>query len=70
MPQSKHIYLSVFTDRQELSLCYCFKLQLESILGRKLECLGEKLPSPSRLNPGWQVSTASNLLDSSMFDVP
>ena len=47
---SKHIHLSVSTGRQELSQCHYFKLPLGKLLGRNLECLGEKLP-PSRLNP-------------------
>ena len=39
VPQSKHIYSAMFTGRQELTICHCFKLQL----GEKLECSGEKL---------------------------
>ena len=66
VPLSKHIYLLVFTGRQELSLCQYFELQLGNILDGKLECLWEILPPPSpysRLSPGsyscnqlyWQV---------------
>ena len=40
---SKHIYSSVFTVRQGLTLCHYFKLQLGKLLGRKLVCLGGKL---------------------------
>ena len=46
VPLSKHIYSSVSTGRQELSLSHYFKLHLEKPLGGKLECLGEKLPPP------------------------
>ena len=31
VPLSKHIYLSVFTGREELSQCHYFKLQLGKI---------------------------------------
>ena len=50
---SKHIYSSVFTVRQGLTLCHYFKLQLGKLLRGKLECLEEKLPPthPSRLKP-------------------
>ena len=41
---SKHIYSSVSTGRQGLTLCHYFKLQLGKLFGGKLECLGEKLP--------------------------
>ena len=47
VPLSKHIYSSVFTDRQELILCHYFKLQFGTKIGGKLEYLGEKLPPPS-----------------------
>ena len=33
VPLSKHLYLSVFTSRQELSQCHYLKLQLGNILG-------------------------------------
>ena len=52
VPLSKHIHLSMITGRQELSLCQNFTLQLGRNFGGKHECLGEKLPPPSRLNPG------------------
>ena len=45
VPLSEHIYSSVSTGRQELSQSHYFKLQLVKLWGgRKLECLGEKLP--------------------------
>ena len=44
VPLSEHIYLSVSTGRQKLSLSHYFKLHLGKLLGGKLECLGEKLP--------------------------
>ena len=50
VPLFKHIYSSVFSGRQELTLCHYYILQLGEKLEGKLECLGEKLP-PSRLNP-------------------
>ena len=46
VPLCEHIYSSVSTGRQELSLNHYFKLHLGKPLGRKLECLGEKLPPP------------------------
>ena len=44
VPLSEHIYSSVSTDRQELSLSHYFKLHLRKCFGGKLECLREKLP--------------------------
>ena len=46
VPLSEHIYLSVSTGRQKLSLSHYFKLHLGKLLREKLECLGEKLPPP------------------------
>ena len=43
---SEHIYSSVSTGRQELSLSHYFKLHLGKLLEGKLECLGEKHPPP------------------------
>lgn len=36
VPLLKHVYSSVFTGRQEISLCHYFKLQLGIFLGGKL----------------------------------
>ena len=44
VPLSEHIYSSVSTGRQELSLSHCFKLLLGKLLGGELECLGEIEP--------------------------
>ena len=52
VPLSEHIYSSVSTSRQELSLSHYFKLYLGKLFWGKFECLGEKLPPPSILNPG------------------
>ena len=52
VPLSEHIYSSVFTGRQELSLSHYFKLPLGKLLGGKLECLGEKLYSSSTTTSG------------------
>ena len=46
VPLSKHIYLSVFTGRQELSHCHYSEVQLGNFGGEKFL----PLPTPSRLN--------------------
>ena len=45
VPLSEHIYSSVSTGRQELSLSHYFNLHLGKLFWGKLECLGEKPPS-------------------------
>ena len=52
VPLSKHIYSSVSTGRQELSLSHYFKLHLGKLFF--LEG-GIFPPSPSRLNPDYTV---------------
>ena len=47
VPLLKHVYSSVFTGRQEISLCHYFKLQLGLFWGGKL--------STSTLNPDFHV---------------
>ena len=49
MPLSKHVYSSVLTGRQGLTLCHNLKLQLGKIGGGEAGVFGE-VP-PSRLNP-------------------
>ena len=47
VPLSEHMYSSVSTGRQKLSLRHYFKLHLGKLWGGgKLECLGEKSPPP------------------------
>ena len=54
VPLSKHIYSSVFTDRQELTLCHYFKLQFGKTFG------GEASPLPlSRLKPECMYMTGT-----------
>ena len=60
VPVLKHIYLSMFTGRQDFAPCHYFVLQLGKIWGRSLSVWERSFPPtapcPSRLN-------SENLLD-------
>ena len=64
VPLSEHIYSSVSTGRQELSLSHYFKLHLGKLFWGKLEWLGEKLGDHPV--PNCPPQPASDLLYSSI----
>ena len=46
------LFISIYWQARTYSMPL-FCIAIEKYLGGKLECLGEKLPPPSRLNPAW-----------------